>query len=67
MTSGTDRFDHDRFWDTARGFRYLGANVYVSEFNAPDYFTPMWVKERKVGLGVQSGAAYSIRKDILWK
>ena len=65
--SGTAPFDHDRFWKTACRYRDLGANVYVSEFEAPYPFGITWSKERKVGLGVQSGAAYSIRKDALWK
>ena len=65
--SGTAPFDHDRFWKTARRYRDLGANVYVSEFEAPYPFGILWSKDRKVGLGVQSGAAYSTRKDALWK
>lgn len=65
--SGTAPFDHDEFWNIARRWRSLGAHVYVSEFAAPEDWTPIWEKPRKVGLGVQSNASYRTETDKLFK
>lgn len=47
--SGTETFDHEAFWSTARKWRDMGAHVYVSELDAPDDWTRIWETERKVG------------------
>lgn len=65
--SGLDPFDHSEFWDKMRQWRDAGVNVYVSEFNAPDDWTPIWTKKRKVGVGTESGAAYTEKVDKLFK
>lgn len=49
------QFDHEKFWDVAREWRDNGAHVYVSEFTAPDDWSPIWEKGRSVGLGGHAG------------
>lgn len=41
-------FDHGRFWSTMDKWAENGAHVFVSEFSAPDHWTPVWEKERKI-------------------
>ena len=65
--SGTPKFDHELFWETARKWRDRGVLVYVSEFNAPKDFEVIWEKERKVGVGEQNNAKYKTRIDRLYK
>ena len=65
--SGTAKLDYDQLWGTARMWRDQGAHVYVSEFTAPNDWTAIWEKERKVGVGTQSNAQYSTRTDRLFK
>lgn len=65
--TGVSAFDHEEFWNTMRDWRGRGVNVYVSEFNAPDDWEPIWEKKRKVGTGVQRNAAYIEKVDKLFK
>lgn len=65
--SGTPKFDHELFWETARKWRDRGVLVYVSEFNAPEDFEVIWEKERKVGLGGLETAGYKTNIDRLYK
>lgn len=36
------RFDSGQFWDTARAWSETGAQVYVSEYSAPEDWVPVW-------------------------
>ena len=36
------QFDSSRFWATAEGWSNRGARVYVTEYNAPDGWVPVW-------------------------
>lgn len=71
--SGTEAFDHATFWTKAEEWAKLGAHVYVSEFTAPEGWSPIWEKERGVGLGgynVSRGIApilEGVRSDRLFK
>lgn len=38
-------FPHILFWEKARQWAESGADVYVSEYNAPDGWVPIWEKE----------------------
>ncbi len=38
----TGDFDHKEFWDKMREWAEGGSYVYVSEFNAPEDFVPIW-------------------------
>lgn len=65
--SGVGKFNHHLFWESATELAKSGADVYVSEFEAPDDWIVMWEKDRNVGVGVQSGANYSKKTDKLFK
>ena len=65
--SGLRPFDHVSFWAQCRMWRESGAYVYVSEFSAPEDWTPIWSLERKVGLGEQSGAEYQAKIDRVFR
>jgi DNA adenine methylase len=41
----TGDFDSGRFWDTIREWSELGAQVFVSEYSAPDDFECLWSKD----------------------
>ena len=43
-----------------------GVHVFVSEFNAPEGWTPIWERERSVGVGLMSGASYTKKTDKLF-
>ena len=64
--SGVPKFDHDEFWATATYWAQSGAHVFVSEFNAPEGWTPIWERERSVGVGLMSGASYTKKTDKLF-
>ena len=65
--SGVPTFDHDAFWNTAAEWVTVrGAHVFVSEFAAPEGWTPVWEQERSVGVGTTSGARYTKKTDKLF-
>ena len=65
--SGVPTFDHDAFWNTAAEWVTVrGAHVFVSEFAAPEGWTPVWERERSVGVGTTSGARYTKKTDKLF-
>ena len=65
--SGLEPFDSDEFWRVMESWVSRGAQVYVSEFIAPEGWVPIWEKVRKVGVGEQSGASYEEKTDRLFK
>lgn len=45
----TGDFDHDEFWQVVQGWAERGAEVFVSEFIAPEWVgEPIWSKERHI-------------------
>lgn len=48
--SGVPTFNHEEFWEVARKWRSEGADVFVSEFSAPEDWTAVWEKERSVSV-----------------
>ena len=64
--SGLEAFDHAEFWRTMDSWIEAGAEVFVSEFTAPDHWVPIWEKDRSTGLGTQSGAKYRKETDRLF-
>ena len=65
--SGVPTFNHDAFWNTAAEWVTVrGAHVFVSEFAAPEGWTPVWERERSVGVGTMSGASYTKKTDKLF-
>jgi DNA adenine methylase len=53
------RFDNDSFWRTARRWSEAGALVLVSEYTAPEGWTPVWSAEipTTMNQGVSAGTA----------
>lgn len=58
-TEYKDEFDHEKFWKWCKGMVYEGHQVFVSEYNAPSDWIPIWQKEVTTGLDVTS-----TKKDI---
>lgn len=56
-------FDHDEFWGKAKEWHDLGAHVFVSEFQAPEPWEPIWFKNRKMSV---AGRGSLIKSDALW-
>jgi len=50
----TGSFDSTRFWEWCRTMIKAGHTVFVSEYNAPNDFVPVWTKSMK-GTGVAQG------------
>lgn len=50
----TGAFDHAAFWEWCREQVARGCKVYVSEYNAPADFVPIWEYEATVTLSVKS-------------
>lgn len=58
-------FNHDIFWEWVRNISNQGHSVFVSEYNAPPDFKPIWEREAKSSLsanGVTGGNKISIEK-----
>ena len=65
--AGVPEFDTDKFWDVVtKWVTEDGAHVFVSEFNAPDKWTPIWERERSVGVGGTANAGYTKKTDKLF-
>ena len=64
--AGVPKFDHDEFWATATRWAHSGVHVFVSEFNAPEGWTPIWERERSVGVGGFQNAGYTKKTDKLF-
>lgn len=46
----TGAFDHDAFWDWCRAQAEAGVRVFVSEYQAPEDFVPVWEGKKRVTL-----------------
>lgn len=64
--AGIPKFDHDEFWATATRWAQSGVHVFVSEFNTPEGWTPIWERERSVGVGGFQNAGYTKKTDKLF-
>lgn len=58
------KFDHDTFWEQAEEWHDMGASVFVSEFQAPDPWEPVWFKNRRMAV---SGTPSIKKSDALWR
>lgn len=61
-TSYKDGFDHEKFWDWCRDMGRCGHTVYVSEYSAPDDFTPIWEMEIVSSLTKDTGAKKGVER-----
>jgi len=64
--SGTDKFNHDEFWETMRKWSRQGASVFVSEYRAPSDFVVFAERSRKVMLRATKGEEQEIRTERLF-
>ncbi len=58
-TTGYDAvgdFDHERFWNWADAAVDSGARVFVSEYKAPEHWTPVWSKAKVSSMRTLNGA-----------
>lgn len=46
----TGAFDNPTFWKIAEGWTEAGATVFVSEYQAPEGWTPIWEKQQTISL-----------------
>ena len=58
---GTDKFDHDLFWQTMRKWS-KNNTVFVSEYQAPPDFDCVWQKEKKLKVRSKNGCEVRIEK-----
>lgn len=61
-TKYRDDFDNSKFWRWVRFQSKRGHNVFVSEYNAPDDFECIWVKEVNNSLTKDTGGKKGIEK-----
>lgn len=59
----TGEFDHELFWKTMDEWSDRGAKVFVSEFYAPEHWTCIWEKSRKISVNIGN---YSEKVDRLY-
>lgn len=58
----TGGFDHEAFWEWCREQARRGCHVYVSEYNAPDDFTCIFEREKRVTLSASSNTARAVER-----
>ena len=63
---GTDKFDHDLFWQTMRKWS-KNNTVFVSEYQAPPDFDCVWQKEKKLKVRSKNGCEVRIEKIFKFK
>lgn len=62
--AGAGAFDSAEFWHHARRWAAAGAQVYVSEYTAPEGWRAIWSKERHVGMARDNAGHKATEK--LW-
>ena len=63
---GTDKFDHDLFWQTMREWS-KDNTVFISEYQAPPDFDCVWQKEKKLSTRSKNGCEIRIEKIFKFK
>ncbi len=61
------RFDSAGFWDKCRAWAASGADVFVSEYQAPPDVPEIWRKDRLMGLGLDRGGTKRVRTERLFR
>lgn len=56
------RFDHDNFYEWCANQAKRGCDVFVSEYDMPQPFVPVWQKERADSLTANTGAKRSVER-----
>ena len=65
-TKYRDAFDHDKFWQWCRDKSDGGHTVFVSEYNAPADFVPIWEKRVNSSLTKDTGGKQSTEKLFVY-
>jgi DNA adenine methylase len=60
---GTPPFDHGRFWSTMETWASDGADVFVSSYAAPDWWSPIWEREVDSSLS-GNGSSSKVREKL---
>lgn len=61
-------FPHEQFWDTAQRWAELGADVFVSEYNAPVGWEAIWEKPLRSSVRLGSENRHvALEKLFVWK
>jgi site-specific DNA-adenine methylase len=64
--TGTEKFDHGKFWSIAQAWSVSGVHVFVSEYNAPDGWVSIF--EQAHAVRINGGTKGSkIEKLFVWK
>lgn len=58
------QWDTEAWWDTAREWRSRGALVLVSEYSAPDDWTPCWSKDRRMSMRTSEGHQRTVTERL---
>jgi len=66
-TKYKDNFDHDKFWEWCRIMAKKGHTVFISEYNAPYDFVPIWQKEVNSSLTKDTGAKKATEKLFMYR
>lgn len=66
-TGYSSKFDHDEFWDWCREQKLIGHDIYISEYYAPNDFTPIWEKKVNNSLTKDTGSKIGIEKLFVYK
>lgn len=64
---GLSDFPHELFWEKARQWAESGADVFVSEYNAPEGWVPIWEKEVAGQLDLRKERTKPVEKLFVWE
>ena len=62
-----DAFNHDKFWEWCRVMAKKGHTVFISEYNAPYDFVPIWEKGVNSSLTKDTGAKKAVEKLFMYR
>ena len=66
-TKYKNKFDYDKFWKWVEEKTKQGFNIYVSEYQAPENFIPIWKKEIVSSLTKNTGEKKGVEKLFIHK
>lgn len=58
--------DHARFWQTAQAWAEAGATVFVSEYNAPPGWYPIWEKPLRASMAFADKRSMAVERLFMW-
>lgn len=66
-TKYKDEFDNEKFWGWCKNLSEQGHRVFVSEYNAPPEWIPVWQKEQVSSLTKDTGSKKAVEKLFVYK